>query len=35
MLSEMYAAGTSPSQVLRSRVEQVGPLGVLEEEARA
>ncbi len=34
-LAEMYAAGTSPGQVLRRRAEQVGPLRLLEEEARA
>ena len=34
-LAELFLSGRTPSGVLRTRVEQVGPLAVLEEEARA
>ena len=34
-LHDLLARGSSPVAELRSRVEQVGPLAVLEEEARA
>ncbi|MCW2866813.1 MAG: hypothetical protein JWR20_1001 [Marmoricola sp.] len=34
-LTELVAAGSSPGQEIRRRVEAVGPLAVLEEEARA
>ena len=33
--AELIASGRTPSGELRSRVEQVGPLAVLEEEAHA
>jgi glutamate--cysteine ligase len=34
-LTDLVASGSSPGQEIRERVEAVGPLAVLEEEARA